>query len=258
MATVNEWDDETAAKDKEQSEQGTGGQFLEALPEGDTVLRFLPPIGQRKSPFATAYVHWITLPTGERRKVNCPRMMAKQPCEVCAKAEKLRASRNPADQKAGKKLFPKMSVYANVIDRGAEHNGVQVYGFGKTVFEGLVAIRQNPKKGGKFVGVEDGRDIIITRKGKGQFDTEYSVAADMSVSPLHMDPGQADEWLEAAPDLDQFLVVLTPEDFRAKIRGEDSGESARPARGAARGQSVSDDAATFNPDEFEKNDLTPH
>ena len=112
--------------------------------------------------------------------------------------------------------------------------GVQILAFGKSVMESLTAIRQDKRKGGNFTHPETGRDIIITRKGTGQFDTEYIVSPDVSSSPLHVDPGQADEWLEFAYDLDPFLTVLDDEAIRAKVRGEEA--EPEPQRAASKAQ----------------------
>ena len=240
------WDDEAAAQDAK-AKDSSGSQFLPALAEGDTELRFLPPKPGKRSPLAVAYVHWVTRADQTRTKVNCPRMMSRLirerggevpegvgGCPLCEKADKLRASKSNADQLAAKKLWPKLSVYANVIDRANENAGPQVYGFGKSVHEQLLAIRANPRKGGQFVDPEKGRDLIVARKGKGQMDTEYSVSAALDASPLHADPGVADEWLEAAADLDQFLKVPTPDEIRQQVMGGD----APPERSAGRGSAT--------------------
>jgi hypothetical protein len=259
LTKYGEWGDDAAKQDAAASTAGSKA-FLK-LVEGDNVMRFLPPKIGRPSPFAVTYSHYVELPTGDKVSFNCPRMMAKRSCIVCAKGDQLRSSRSAADQKAGKRLFPRLRVYANVIDRNAEEKGVQILAFGKGVMEDLTGIRQNPRKGGNFTHPETGRDIIIGRKGTGQFDTEYDVAPDIQASPLHHDPGQADEWLEMAYDLDQFLTVLSDEEIRAKVRGEEAepepqrnapriaGRGATPV--APRGRTVENDVDSFDPNEFD-------
>lgn len=258
LTKYGEWGDDAVQQDADASSAGSTAYMK--LVEGDNVVRFLPPKIGRPSPLAVTYVHYVDLPTGDKVQFNCPRMMAKRSCIVCAKGDQLRSSRNAADQKMGKKLFPRLRVYANVIDRNAERKGVQILGFGKGVMEDLTAIRQNPRKGGNFTHPETGRDIIITRKGTGQFDTEYDVSPDISASPLHHDPGQADEWLEMSYDLDQFLTVLSDEEIRAKVRGEEAEPApqrnagriaGRPAQAAPRGHTVEDDVTSFDPNDFD-------
>lgn len=250
-----DWGDDAAKQDAAVTKAGQKSYLK--LVEGDNVMRFLPPRIGKSTPFAATHNHYMELPDGRKVSFNCPRMMAKRPCMVCAKGEQLRQSRNMADQKAGKRLFPRLRVYANVIDRSNEALGVQIYAFGKGIMDDLTSIRQNPRKGGNFTHPETGRDIIISRTGTGQFDTEYAVNPDVSVSPLHADPGVADEWLETAYDLDPFATVLSDDEIRAKIRGEEpeekpatkviSGNRAAPAQ---RGRSVEDDVDSFDNDPF--------
>ena len=247
-----EWGDDAVQQDAALTKAGQKSYMK--LTEGDNVVRFLPPRIGKSSPFAATFSHYMELPDGRKGSFNCPRMMAKRACIVCAKGEQLRNSRNLADQKAGKRLFPRIRVYANVIDRNNEGVGVQILAFGKGVMESLTALRQNPRKGGNFTHPETGRDIIITRKGTGQFDTEYTVSPDISASPLHADPGQADEWLEFAYDLDPFLTVLDDEAIRAKVRGEEAEPAPQRAApktiAATRGRSVEDDVDSFDTDSF--------
>lgn len=251
-----EWSEDAAREDAGRASAGQRNYMK--LGEGDNIVRFLPPRIGKPSPFAVSYSHYFDLPTGDKVSFNCPRMMAKRSCIVCAKGDQLRASTHAHDQKAGKKLFPRLRVFANVIDRNNESLGVQVLAFGKTIMDSLTAIRQNPRKGGNFTHPESGRDIVITRKGTSQFDTEYSITPDVAASPLHADPGQADEWLETAYDLDTFLTVLSDEEIRAKVRGEtvdpEPQRGRLPQRGAPapqRGRSVEDDATRFDPSEFD-------
>ncbi len=255
LAKWGEWGDDAAAQDAAATKAGQKSYMK--LAEGDNIVRFLPPRLGKPSPLATTYSHYLELPDGRKVSFNCPRLMAHRACIVCAKGEQLRNSRSMTDQKAGKRMFPRIRVYANVIDRNAENVGVQILAFGKSVMDSLTAIRQDKRKGGNFTHPESGRDIIITRKGTGQFDTEYIVSPDVSASPLHADPGQADEWLEMAYDLDAFTAVLDDEAIRAKVRGEEadpepqrggSGRSlsTRSAPAVQRGRSVEDDVESVD------------
>lgn len=253
-----EWGDEAAAQDAAATRAGQKSYMK--LAEGDNVVRFLPPKIGKPSPFAATFSHYMDLPDGRKVSFNCPRMMARRPCIVCAKGDQLRNSRSAADQKAGKRLFPRPRFYANVIDRNNEALGVQILAFGKGVMDDLVAIRQNPRKGGNFTHPETGRDVIISRKGTGQFDTEYQVNPDVSATPVHADPGQIDEWMDMAYDLDPFMTVLSDEEIRAKVRGEEADpepQRAAPAKVqiagrtvAPRGRSVEDDVDSFDSDPF--------
>jgi len=243
-----DWGDDAAAQDAAATKAGQKSYLK--LVEGDNVIRFLPPLPGKGSPLATTFNHYMELPDGRKVSFNCPRLMAKRACIVCAKGEQLRNSRNMVDQKAGKRLFPRVRVYANVIDRNNEALGVQIFAFGKGILESLTAIRGNPRKGGNFTHPMTGRDIIIHRKGTGQFDTEYSVNPDVQASPLHSDPSTADMWLEMAYDLDPFMTVLDDATIRAKVSGEEPEQQAVKTIPVQKGRSIEDDADSFDPDSF--------
>ena len=76
---------------------------------------------------------------------------------------------------------------------------------------------------------------------------------------MHNDPGQIDEWMEMAYDLDPFMVVLSDEEIKAKVRGEEADPEPQRATPkvqiagrsvAPRGRSVEDDVDSFDSDPF--------
>ena len=251
LAKWGEWGDDAVKQDI--SALSSGQRNYMKLSEGDNIVRFLPPKIGKPSPFAVTYSHYMELPDGRKVSFNCPRMMGnvKRPCMVCAKGDQLRSSKSLTDQKAGKRLFPRLRVYANVIDRNDESAGVKILAFGKGVLESLTAIRQNARKGGNFTHPLTGRDIIITRKGTGQFDTEYIVNPDVQASALADDANMADAWIEASYDLDSFLIVLDDDQIKAKVRGEEAPQEERRAITVKpKGRTVEDDVDSFDPDSF--------
>lgn len=193
--------------------------------QGQNVIRFLPPMIGKSSPFAVTYQHWITTPDGQRRPMNCARMMSKQRCAACEKMEALQKSGNSADFTAAQLWKAKLSVVANIVDRNDEAKGVQLYSFGKTVLDQLVTIRKDPRGGGDFTDVEDGFDILLTRRGEGQ-KTEYTVLASRESTPLADDPGQANEWLDNQYDVDRFKTVPSYDEQLALL-GADAPAPAR-------------------------------
>ena len=243
-----DWSDEGAKADAAITK--TGSKSYLKLAEGDNVLRFLPPKPGKPTPLASTFSHYMEMPDGRKFSFNCPRMMARKACPVCAKGDQLKASRSLADQKLAGRMFPRLRVYANVIDRNAEEMGVQIFAFGKTIMDDLTAIRQNARKGGNFTHPETGRDIIITRTGKSQQDTRYGVNPDVQSSPLHSDQAQMFAWLDAAYDLDSFMSVLDDDALRAKLRGDEPPREEKVIAVKPRGRTIEDDADSFDTDSF--------
>lgn len=221
------------AADAALAEASKGGADFYKPKSGQNVLRFLPPPEGKNSPFVVSYQHWITLPDGSRSNLNCARMISKQRCPVCEKMDDLLRSGNEVDFKAASEFKPKLRVFANIIDREDEAKGVQVFGFGKSVLDQLVSIRKDTRAGGDFTDIDDGFDIILTKKGEGM-KTEYTCLASRESSMLSEDGDLTNLWLDNQYDLDVYKRVLPFEEAYAKLTGE-TVMSERPARANSSG-----------------------
>jgi hypothetical protein len=210
MGNIQKWgsyDIEAAKEEQEQVGKGAGG-FMK-LEQGNNRVRFLPPPVGKRTPFVLVQQHFVQMPVmSAPASFNCPRAMASERCPVCDRADKLKASGNPADFDEAKKLFPRLRVFANVIDRKHPEQGPQVLAYGKMVHEKLVKLRTDEDAGGDFTHPESGFDIIIERSGSGQLDTKYEVRPARQSSPL----GDL-EWIDMQQDLSRFAKVPTPEEL---------------------------------------------
>lgn len=181
---------------------------------GDNVLRFLPALPGKPSPFRVTAVHYVEpLPGTDRKLVFCcPRVELKQPCVVCQKSEELARSGNPIDRANAGKMSAGLRIYANVIDRNSPQAGVRVTTLGRMIYEQLKAIRRNTRLGGDFTDPgPKGFDIIIQREGTGPTDTRYTVHPDRNCSPLAPTPEEALDILGMAHDLDALVDTVVPE-----------------------------------------------
>lgn len=221
------FDIESALADLAEASKGNADRWKPKA--GQNVIRFLPPMEGKTSPFVVTYQHWVTTPDGSRRPLNCARMMAKARCAACEKMEALQKTGNAADYDAANGWKSKLNVMANIIDREDEAKGVQIYSFGKTVLDKLVAIRKDARAGGDFTDTEDGFDIILSKKGEGM-KTEYDAMASRNSTPLSDDPEQAGLWLDGQYDLDRYKSVPSYDEQLALI----GGDAAPPMRDVAR------------------------
>lgn len=215
--SIQKWgsyDADEAERDKKEIE--TKGKFFKVSKE-KTSLRFLPPRQGQRNPFVKTYQHFVDLVEGdERTKVifNCPRKMMNQGCPVCAQAEKKRATGREDDRDRAYELFPKLRVYAAVVDRGDEDEGVQIFPFGKKIMSALTAIRED----GDFTNPVEGFDIAILKKGSKKNDTEYTVKAYRKNSALSDDAEQFNEWIDAIPDLAPYAYVPNQKELEEKLQ----------------------------------------
>lgn len=221
------WDASAVVEEQKFLDEGDGGEFMK-LAVGRNVVRFLPPPPGARSPFLVVYQHYVEVPGVQKPVVfACPRVMLKKPCPACQKAAELRRTGNPADYDFAAKLMPRRRVFAEVINRAEPERGVQVLAFGKLIHEELRKLRDENEGGGDYTDPVNGFDIIIHRTGTGKNDTEYSVKAVRTNSPLGND-----EWLEMRPGLDRFGVVKSAEQIMELLSGVASGATGGQVRRA--------------------------
>jgi hypothetical protein len=101
-----------------------------------------------------------------------------------------------------KKLYPKMRTYAPVIVRGEEDKGVQIWGFGKTVYQNLLGLMLDEDYG-DITDPTTGRDIkVLCSKQPGKKWAMTEVRPRGKQSHLSSDSDQAKGWLDNIPNLD--------------------------------------------------------
>lgn len=225
----------TDALDKldEQIQDIAGNVYLDLEP-GENIVRFLPPIMGRESPFRVTAQHYIdAIPGFDRMFVfACPRVELKQPCLACQKCEELNKTGNPVDRERAFKMSAGLRVFANVIDRKHPDRGVKVLGFGKMIWEQLKTIRKNARLGGDFTDPSAGGfDIIITREGEGR-STKYQCAADRTSSPLAPTDEEIEAILGMGHDLDALVNPAIPEELIG-VWGRDIQRMVSPAAAVA-------------------------
>lgn len=236
IAEYGEFSPEALRDEEEFTDKAEASDWLEK-PEGDTAVRFMPPPVGEGLPWIVIYEHSIKLP-GMNFPVRfpCPKLMARKPCSYCAKSEALKKSGNKADKDLGFELSAKRQCYADVIDRSKQEHGPFIFSFGKKIHEPLKGILSNPKKGGNFFHPVNGRDIILNREGKGQFDTVYTVTASMETSPFAPDPETMKRWLAMRHDFSSFVVPKSDEENCRAVE-EAAERQARQGGGGSRGGS---------------------
>lgn len=208
----------------------SGSGIIWKIPQGKSVIRVIPPKPGEKL-MKVAYVHYLDVPGVGRISFNCPRLMAKRQCQVCAQEAKLISTGEEVDNKKAQKLRAKRRLFMPIIVRGEEESGPRILAFGKMIEDQLIEIRKDEDDGGNFAHPVNGFDLKLSRTGDGQNDTKYKVSKTGGTKPLSADAAQMKEWIEEQPSADRFLRVLTDDQIEAKLNGEDVREDDdRPRR----------------------------
>jgi hypothetical protein len=113
-------------------------------------------------------------------------------------AKQLRGTNDKENWRLAKKLDPKVRIFAPVIIRGEETEGVQLWEFGKEIYEAFLQMAADEEVG-DFTDVLSGRDIKLTTVGPETTGTKYNkttIAPSMKTSELSKDSKLVETWLE--------------------------------------------------------------
>jgi hypothetical protein len=113
-------------------------------------------------------------------------------------AKQLRGTNDKENWRLAKKLDPKTRIYAPVIVRGEESEGVQLWEFGKEIYEAFLQMAADEEVG-DFSDIMSGRDIKLVTVGPESTGTAYNkttIAPSMKTSALSEDSKLIEKWLE--------------------------------------------------------------
>lgn len=161
---------------------------------------------------------------------------------------KLYSTGKQEDRELAKKLQPKMRCYAPVVVRGEEDKGVQVWAFGKIVYQRLLSFFLDEEVG-DILSPTEGFDLkvnITKLPGKQFNDTTIDPAR--RPSKLHEDAEVSKKWLDAVPNINDMYKLKSKEEIETLLNNWLNGGTTDPALGddgSSRGN-------TQIPDELDK------
>ncbi len=143
---------------------------------------------------------WFYYNIGNNRGLLAPHQFGK-PDPFQELITKLRDEGTKESYELCKKLYPKMRTYAPVIVRGAEDQGVQIWGFGKMVYQSLLNIMLDEDYG-DITDPASGRDVkVICTKQPGRKWANTEVRPRGKESELSSNSSTAQEWMQNIPDV---------------------------------------------------------
>ena len=207
---------------------------------GEHKVRCLPwknsPEGQ---PFAERWFYYI----GENAGVLAPNQFGK-PDPINDLIRKLYSSGKPDDRILAKKLQPKMRCYAPVIVRGEEDKGVQVWSFGKVVYQRMLGFFLDEEVG-DILDPNSGFDLKVTiTKVPGKQYNDTMVDPARRPSKLHEDSKSMATWLENVPNIDDMYRLKNTQEIETILNnwlnGGSSADETSSDPGTSRGPAVQD------------------
>jgi hypothetical protein len=188
--------------------------------EGKTTIRIVPWKENSSNPFAELYFHYM----GPKTYLSPISYGDRDP--IAEFADKLRSENTKEAFAQSRQFMPKLRTYVPVIVRGEEEKGVRFWSFGKTVYEELLSIIDDPDYG-DIVDPNTGRDIVVEYIPKEKSDTNFAktnIRAKPSTSPASPDAKTIELWLKNQPDLKEIYKAPSYaelEDVLAKYIDQD-------------------------------------
>jgi hypothetical protein len=161
---------------------------------GKQTIRIVPFKYNKEFPFTEMKFYYGI---GSRKVIASPLNWGEKD-PIAEFAKQLRGTNDKENWRLAKKLDPKTRIYAPVIVRGEESEGVQLWEFGKEIYEAFLQMAADEEVG-DFTDVMSGRDIKLVTVGPESTGTAYNkttIAPSMKTSELSEDSKLIEKWLE--------------------------------------------------------------
>lgn len=198
------------------SKKGGGGgnnQFWKPS-DGDQVIRILPVADG--DPFKNFFFHYNV---GNAAGFLCPKRNFGDSCPVCEFATKLYKEGTEESIKMAKDFFAKERFFTNILVRGEESKGAQIWGFGKKAYEKLLGLVLNPEYG-DITDPDTGTDLVLKYgKPAGASFPVTDLIPRRSASPVCPDKTDSEctKLLENLPDIAMLFERKTPAEVQSML-----------------------------------------
>lgn len=238
----------------QQASNGGGGnkssEFIWKPPVGKSQVRIVPYSHDKANPFQELYFHYEI---GKRTMISP--ISFGRPDPIVDFAEKLKRSGDKDDWKLGKKIEPKFRVYAPVIVRGLEHEGVKFWSFGKQIYTELLSVIADPDYG-DITDLMNGRDLTvehIAAEKEGAFPS-FTVRVKPNTTPATTDKEIAEMIVHKQKDLKELFTELSFEEMTEVLQkwldpssdASDGTKASKPISGAVTATKADDISSAFD------------
>lgn len=207
---------------------------------GEQVVRFIPNKFKPDFPFLEMFFYYDL----EKYPVVSPISFG-EPDPIVELANELKSTGNKEDWKMGIKLEPKLRTYAPILVRGEEKEGVKFYGFGRTVFQALLKLIEDPDYG-DITDPKTGTDITIEySKGSDGGYPETLIRPKRNVSPM-TESKEVLELVKNMPDPTDIWQAPSYDEMQSKLEAftNKSGEGESESNESPQEEKKADAATT--------------
>ena len=204
-----------------QSKPSTGGgstnQTKRFKPQiGKQTVRVVPFKYNKEFPFTEMKFYYGI---GSKKVIASPLNWGEKD-PIAEFAKQLRGTNDKENWRLAKKLDPKVRIFAPVIVRGQESEGVQMWEFGKEIYEAFLQMAADEEVG-DFTDIMTGRDIKLVTVGPESTGTVYNkttIQPSMKMSALSEDDKELELWLEDQVNPKESYKMLPFDEIKAALQ----------------------------------------
>ena len=208
---------------------------------GKQVVRVVPNKYNKKFPFTEMMFYYGI---GSKRVMASPANWGEKD-PIMEFAKQLRQTNDKENWRLAKKLDPKTRIFAPVVVRGEESEGVKLWQFGKEVYQEFLNMAADDEIG-DYTDMAQGRDIKLTTVGPESTGTPYnktSIGPSLKTSPISDDSAVVEKLLNDQADPMKVFKPLSYDEMKEALQ-----EWLAPEGEEEEGAIISEPAVAFDSD----------
>jgi hypothetical protein len=212
---------------------------------GKQVIRVVPSKYNKSMPFTEMRFYYGI---GSKRVMASPLNWGEKD-PIAEFAKQLRGTNDKENWRLAKKLDAKVRIFAPIVVRGQEDEGVKLWQFGKEVYQEFLNMASDDEIG-DFTDIVNGRDIKLTTVGPESTGTPYnktSIGPSMKTSALADSEETVKSLLENQADPMKVFKPLSYDEMKSALQ-----EWLTPEDSEEEGDIISEPAVAFDGEEKEE------
>ena len=221
------------------SGNGNGKNLFWKPSVGKQVIRVVPSKYNKSNPFTEMMFYYGI---GSKRVMASPQNWGEKD-PIMEFAKQLRGTNDKDNWRLAKKLDAKVRIFAPIIVRGEEGEGVKLWQFGKEVYQSFLNMAADEEIG-DFTDIVGGRDIKLTTVGPEVTGTPYNkttIGPSMKTTELADDEGTVQSLLDNQADPMKVFKPLSYDEMKQSLQ-----EWLSPEDSESEGDIISEPAVSFD------------
>ena len=227
---------------KQSNNSGGGSKNLFWKPSvGKQLIRVVPSKYNKANPFTEMMFYYGI---GSKRVMSSPANWGEKD-PIMEFAKQLRGTNDKENWRLAKKLDAKVRIFAPIVVRGQEDEGVKLWQFGKEVYQEFLNMAADEEIG-DFTDIAQGRDIKLTTVGPEVTGTPYnktSIGPSLKTSALADSEDTVQSLLENQADPMKVFKPLSYDEMKEALQ-----EWLSPEDSEEEGDIISEPAVAFDSD----------